>query len=130
MEEWLSRVKPTSNEGLFEVRLLQLWYHTVCVGALKLGIVKCSIGIRRGYCRLYVGLGNGFTTGNSFRTTPVQVSVKRKWNKGVELYALDPSTLSTSWYRRGVLDGVIIPKLGVLCNPDFSREGQVRRTKE
>lgn len=45
------------------------------------------------------------------------------------LYALDPSALATSRHRRGILDGVITPKLGVLRKPDFSREGQVRHNK-
>jgi len=49
--------------------------------------------------------------------------------QGDGLYALDPSALAASWHRRGILDGVIIPKLGVLRNPDFSREGQVRHNK-
>jgi len=41
------------------------------------------------------------------------------------LYALEPFAFATSRHRRGILDGVIIPKLGVVRNPDFSRESQV-----
>jgi hypothetical protein len=45
-------------------------------------------------------------------------------------YALDSSALATNWHRRGILDGVIIPKFGVLRDPDFSREGQAMHNKE
>jgi len=48
------------------------------MGAFKLRIVKFSIRIRRRYCRLYARLGLRFATANSFRTTPVYVSVKKK----------------------------------------------------
>ena len=34
------------------------------------------------YSRFWVGAGIGFATGKSFRTTPVQTSVKKKRNKG------------------------------------------------
>jgi hypothetical protein len=50
--------------------------------AFKLRIVKFSIRIRVRYSRFWVGAGIGFATGKSFRTTPVQTSVKKKRNKG------------------------------------------------
>jgi len=62
------------------------------VGAFKLRIIKFSVMIRKGYCRL----GIGFATGKSFRTAPVQVSVKRKREKGMGLYALDPPALAAN----------------------------------
>ena len=100
------------------------------MGAFKLRIVKFSIRTRKGYCGLYARLDIGFATGKSFRTAPVQVSIKRKWEKGRRLHALDPSALAASWHRRGVLDGVVTANLRVFRKPDFWREVQVGHDKE
>ena len=99
------------------------------MGAFKLTIVKFSIRIRKGYCGLYARLDIGFATGKSFRTAPVQVSVKGKREKRRGLYALDPSALAASWHWRGVLDGVVTANLSVFREPDFSREGQVEHSE-
>jgi hypothetical protein len=52
------------------------------MGAFKLGIVKFSIRIRGRYYRIWAGLRAGFATRKSFRTAPIQISVKTELNKG------------------------------------------------
>jgi len=43
--------EPASNEGLCKVQFPQLWYHTICMGAFELRVVKFSIRIRERYRR-------------------------------------------------------------------------------
>jgi len=58
------------------------------------------------------------------------MSVKENQNEGMGLYALDSPALTASRHGRGVLDGVVVAKFGVLRNPDFWRESQVKHGKE